>query len=178
MTPDLARSLVASWLGVRPFDLHLLGQGSFGTAWRTPWGTVVKVTSDPSELRLVRLGESHACEGLPKISKGPVPFGNGIFGYEREDLQNLPEELGSLSDLTVVAKPLVPMTREERLRRYDEIVYDGRLFPRFPEILDALKRFRRHGVVVWDLKRSNLGLRGDRAVIRDGRCISLGSWLK
>lgn len=178
MSPDLARSLAASWVGVKPDDLHLLGQGSFGTAWRAPWGSVIKITQDPSELRLVELGKSHACEGLPKIQRGPIPLGSGVYAYEREDLQNLPERLGSLSELTVVAKPLTPMSREERLRRYEAIIYDDRTFVQFPEIVNALRRFRRHGIVVWDLKRSNLGLRAERPVIRDGRCIVLSSWGK
>ena len=158
-------------IGYSPSDLTLLGEGHFGSAWRTPKGTVVKITSDPSEIALVNLGKSHASDGLPRIAFGPMETRQGIFAYEREDLPNLSFWQGDLSALTVVKKPETPMTWEKRLAAYDRLIYAPENFQKFPMVIDALRRLRRHNVAVWDLKHKNLGLRGRDVVIRDGRCI-------
>lgn len=161
-------------LGVDSRDLQFLGNGHFGGAWRTLDGTVVKVTSDPSEIALVRLGTSHESRGLPVIFRGPVTVAPGIQAYEREDLSNFPFECPLLQEMTIVAKPPVPMHPKDRLARYDAILYGKEAYDAYPFVIEALRRFRRHGILVWDLKRSNLGHRGDDIVIRDGRCIRLG----
>lgn len=162
-------------LGVDARDLQWLGNGLFGSAWKTRDATVVKVTSDPSEIALVRLGTSHESRGLPVIFRAPVTVGPGIHAYEREDLSNFPFECPLLQELTIVAKPKAPMHPKARLAHYDAILYGKEAYEAYPFVIEALRRFRRHGILVWDLKRSNLGHRGDDIVIRDGRCIRLGA---
>lgn len=164
-----------SELGIDVHDIQFLGKGHFGSAWKTRDGTVVKVTSDPSEIALVRLGTSHESRGLPVIFRAPVTVAPGIYAYEREDLSNFAFECPLLQELTIVAKPPVPMDPKARLAHYDEILYGKEAYETYPFVIEALRRFRRHGILVWDLKRSNLGHRGDDIVIRDGRCIRLSA---
>lgn len=169
MKPEV--SIACERFGISPESLGLLGHGHFGGAWATPRRTVLKVTSDPTEIALIELGVSHRLRGLPVVWQGPIVCSGDTFAYEREALDDLSILDFSLDRLSIIAKPTIPLPWEARLRAYDEKIYSPELAREFPLIMETLQRLRRHGRVVWDLKRNNLGLRGQDIVIRDGRCI-------
>jgi len=157
--------------GVQPSSLRHLGDGHFGSAWETSRKTVLKITKDPREIDLVDLGLRHRLAGLPVIWQGPIVCDESTFAYEREALDNLPMFSGSLQCLSDIAKPPAPVSWEKRLSSYDRQIESETLHRDFPLVIEALRSLRPLGRAVWDLKASNLGLRGEDIVIRDGRCI-------
>ena len=157
--------------GIQPSTLLHLGDGHFGSAWETSRKTVLKVTRDPREIDLVDLGIRHRLPGLPVIWQGPIVCDGATFAYEREALDSLPMLSGSLQCLSKIAKPMAPTPWEKRLSDYDQQIASESLHGDFPLVIEALRSLRPLGRAVWDLKASNLGLRGDDIVIRDGRCI-------
>ena len=157
--------------GIAPSTLEHLGKGHFGDAWKTPRGSVLKVTTDPSEIELIELGVSHRLRGLPVVWQGPIVCNGRTFAYERESLDGLSFFDRSLGPLSFAIKPNGETTWQNRLRLYDQTIQSPEVEQKFPLVAEALQKLRQHGRAVWDLKKSNLGLRGDDVVIRDGRCV-------
>lgn len=159
-----------------------LGQGTFGVAHMMPGGQVLKLTSDKSEVALMTLGQSLSLMGFPAIFSGParVQLPDGISGtiwaYEREDLKSLPpfaRDLGSLNSCVHWVRMGLP----EGLQSYEQAIYSETLAKSFPMVMHALQVLYRHGLLVWDLSRRNLGFRqGTRdVVVRDARMMKIPS---
>jgi hypothetical protein len=168
MTP---RARACRAFGLDPTSTTFLGRGLFGEAWATPRRTVLKVTADPQEIEFIRLSLEMPCPGVPKVYQGPLELEGGQYAYEREKLEDLPWLSPSLRGLNVIARSLFPMPPQERLRRYDEILFSEQARAQFPYVIEAMRRFRARGVPLWDCKAGNLGMRGTDVVIRDARTI-------
>lgn len=158
--------------------VSLLGRGLFGEAWETPDGHVMKITSDPQEVKFITMAANEMrCPGVPVVHRAPLELERGVYAYEREPLANLPLFAPSLRALNVIARSVLPIAPEERIRRYDAILFSDEARSRFPYVVDAMRRFRTSGVLLWDCKRDNLGMRGTTVVIRDARTIDASAYL-
>lgn len=171
--------LLARELGDSHRDLQYLGTGRNGSAYRSPDGLIMKVTTDPIEARAAGVLAGHTTDHLGEIY-AIFPLEEGIWLIVQEDLAELPvglrEELDLAVEVLEAAGGLDFLNSGDFPRALSSLMEFTRVERGLAAMaLDAMQRFDVADMcyelstfgLTGDFHSGNVRLRGDRPVLTD-----------